>query len=169
MIDAIQLRELVIEPTLHDMEIHWPGASVPAAVNLLIGIVFHESLGATYLKQVNGPALGIYQIEPATHQDVWDNYLSYRPQQREFALNLLPRNAGDPSQSPVMLNHAYLVHNLQYATFIARLIVYRKSFEWPNDPNDVSGLATIWKDHYNSNLGAGTENQFIDHYPANLA
>ena len=31
----------------------------------------HESHLGKYLKQRNGPALGPYQVEPATHDDTW--------------------------------------------------------------------------------------------------
>ncbi|MEE9541175.1 MAG: hypothetical protein V3V85_06750, partial [Candidatus Thorarchaeota archaeon] len=59
------------------MEELWPGASREAAVNLLLGTVYQESTinGITHLKQVGGPALGIYQIEPDTEHDTWENYL----------------------------------------------------------------------------------------------
>ena len=46
---------------------------------LLIGTCDIESNLGTYLYQINGPALGIYQMEPATHDDIILNYLKYNP------------------------------------------------------------------------------------------
>jgi hypothetical protein len=42
-------------------------------VELLAMICAHESLGGKYRKQIGGIALGIFQIEPATHNSIWDN------------------------------------------------------------------------------------------------
>ena len=77
MIDAHDLKHLVIIPTLDAMEPLWgPGINREAAVNLLLGTVFQESVigNVTYLKQRGGgPALGIYQNEPAKEEDIWEN------------------------------------------------------------------------------------------------
>jgi hypothetical protein len=44
------------------------------AVELLAMICAHESLGGKFRRQVGGgPALGIFQIEPTTHNSIWDN------------------------------------------------------------------------------------------------
>lgn len=43
-------------------------------VELLAMIAAHESIGGKYRRQVGGgPALGIFQIEPVTHNSIWDN------------------------------------------------------------------------------------------------
>ena len=44
---------------------------------LLIGTCRIESNLGTYLYQVNGPALGMYQMEPATEYDLIKNYIRY--------------------------------------------------------------------------------------------
>lgn len=43
------------------------------AVELLCMIAAHESMGGVYRRQINGPALGLLQIEPFTHDSIWDN------------------------------------------------------------------------------------------------
>lgn len=66
-INCEQLRLYVIRPTLEKIEL-WS----EAAENLLLGTTAQESHMGTYIKQVGkGPALGIYQMEPATHKDIW--------------------------------------------------------------------------------------------------
>ena len=70
-IDVDQLVKYIIKPAL--------GSIVPDrimsqdAVTLLTGTAAKESIVGKYVKQINGPALGIYQIEPNTHQDLWHN------------------------------------------------------------------------------------------------
>ena len=70
MLNYIQLKELIIIPTLHDLV-----SFSDDAVQLLLFTCAVESDGGTYLKQLKGPALGIYQMEPETHNDIWQNYI----------------------------------------------------------------------------------------------
>ena len=38
-----------------------------SATNLLLGTAAQESRFGTYIKQINGPACGVFQIEPLTY------------------------------------------------------------------------------------------------------
>lgn len=174
MINMKQLKEYVVVPTLQSMEEAFPGAANPAAANLIVGIAAHESTigGVTYLKQQNGPALGIYQIEPLTHLDLWASYLNYHEDKAEMLLEFVPDDGIEYSGSadiPVFwVDDNRLITSLDYQTGIARAIIYRASFgAWP-DPDDVEGLAKIWKSHWNTHLGAGTVEQYIEHFPREI-
>lgn len=152
--DANQLCELVIAPTLDVIELN-----SDVAVNLLVGTVFQESSGGEYLKQLGGgPALGIYQIEPNTHTDVWENYLDYRASLTSKVEKLL--SPEDKEQQ--------LISNLSYATAIARIIYYRKPQALPTDANDVQALGEYWKEHYNTAAGAGTVEEFVANFPTSV-
>ena len=72
-INVKDLKFKIIIPTLQFI-----GLYSESAVNLLLGTAAQESHMGTYLTQIKGPALSIYQIEPKTHADIWKNYLSYR-------------------------------------------------------------------------------------------
>lgn len=150
---ATQLRDLVIRPTLKHI-----GMWSEAAENLLLGTIFQESAGGKYIKQLGtGPALGIYQIEPDTNADVWNNYIEYRVTLWD-KVAMLMTGEDDKHQ---------LVTNLSYQTAIARLIYYRAPFALP-DANDINGLAHYWKQHYNTVLGAGTVEEFIHNFPKGI-
>ncbi len=111
-----------------------------------------------YLKQINGPALGVYQIEPATHEDLWLNYLDYREELATTVRNLASQqNVGIPVDNE-------LITNLAYATAIARLIYYRVPEAMPSDPNDIEALARYYKQYYNTPEGKATEQEFMDNY-----
>ena len=70
MLNIAQFREFIVIPTLHDLVLN-----STAAEELIVFTCATESLGGTYLKQVNGPAIGIYQMEPETYNDIWQNYI----------------------------------------------------------------------------------------------
>ena len=71
--DATQLRELIVRPSLEEVGLH-----SDAAEDLVMGTAAQES-HLMYVKQLGGgPALSLFQIEPATYKDYWDNYLNHR-------------------------------------------------------------------------------------------
>ena len=76
-LDTKQLRTRIVRPTLQVI-----GLWSPSAENLVMGTAMQESR-CTYLKQLGkGPAIGIFQMEPMTFQDIYDNFLSYQHELR---------------------------------------------------------------------------------------
>jgi hypothetical protein len=62
------------------------GSHSDHCVELLAMICAHESLGGKYRKQIGGIALGIFQIEPVTHNSVWDNSDSIRARAKRYGI-----------------------------------------------------------------------------------
>lgn len=150
LIDCTQLKEIIIVPTITAL-----GMNSPSAVNLLLGTAAQESHLGRYLKQINGSALGLYQIEPRTFHWVWTSRIdtSYAMKAR---IRLMLGYEGKPD---VMR----LASDLMLSTAICRL--YYATFEEPlPDADDVEGLADYWKKHWNTVLGKGTTKQFIENY-----
>lgn len=145
MINHQQLRQYVIRPTLQAINLY-----SPAAEELLILTAAHESALGYWLHQINGPAMGIYQMEPATHDDCWVNYLDYRA-----ALGGKISQWGDSPDD--------MIGNLYYATAMARVKYLRDSETIP-EANDLRGLAAYWKRVYNTAQGKGTIDQAVHHY-----
>lgn len=144
-IHAKQLRECIIRPVLRDL-----GLYSEAAEELLMLTAATESLCGKYLHQVGGPALGIYQMEPATHDDLWVNYLKYKP-----ALSEKVARYGHEARE--------LPGNLYYATAMARIHYLRRPEALPS-AMDERALASYWKAHFNTHLGAGTVEKAIENY-----
>lgn len=144
------IKHHVIEPTLKEL-----GMYSQPAVYLLMGTAAQET-NFHHLKQTSGPALGLYQCEPATHRSIWKDYLWYRDsltnQVRQFASQKYTGKTIDDSE---------LIGNLYYATVICRIHYYRIP---EKIPEDVQGLAEYWKKYYNTDQGKGTIDQFIDNY-----
>ena len=152
MINAIQLRMNIIRPVLEHLDPVIPYSI--AAENLLMGTCAQESRMGSYVVQVNGPACGIFQMEPDTHTDIWRNYLTYRDEIAEIIEEL---------SGPGMDDNALLIGNLYYATAMARVHYYRVPMAMP-DADNVAQMANYWKLFYNTPEGKGTEAEFIHNY-----
>lgn len=158
MFNREQLTEL-IEETLNDYGLH-----SDSAVNLILGTIAQESAFGTYIKQLGGgPALGICQMEPSTHEDIWKNYIKYRKElyeelKQEFGVidDVILCNFIKPD--PIVMTY-----NLRYSIIMCRIHYLRQKPALPQY-NDIPGLAQYWKKFYNTPLGKGTEQEFIDNY-----
>ncbi|RFD18478.1 hypothetical protein DY926_16415 [Komagataeibacter melaceti] len=136
-----QLKRGIIAPALAHI-----GLGGDAAVNLLAGTALVES-GLAYTRQIHGPALGLWQMEPATHDDIWATFLP------DVRLSLLRGAVLDlAAHWPARL--AQLAGNLPYACAMARLKYYRAPEPLPA-ATDAAAMCRMWKGTYNSNLGAG--------------
>jgi len=136
-----ELRSLVIVPVLGQL-----GLDSPAARNLVLGTAAQESGGAFLAQYPAGPALGFWQIEPATHQDLLDRFLPARP---DLATSLALLRAGEPAAEQ------QLATNLAYAAAICRLLYYRIPDPLPAAA-DLAALGAYWKRWYNTDAGSGT-------------
>lgn len=149
-LDPQQFRLLVIRPVLERLGLH-----SQAAENLILGTALQESR-LKYLKQLGaGPALGLMQMEPATHNDIWDNYLRYQPELaglvKDFGL------LGGRALPTTMAGNAY------YAVAMARVHYRRVAAPIPG-ALDARALAAYWKQYYNTPGGAGTVDEALPHF-----
>ncbi len=122
------------------------------AVNLVLGTIAQESGMGKYIKQISGPALGICQMEPNTFEDCLNNFLEYNP-----ILKAKIKGTCNIQE----LRSESLVYNLAFAIAMCRVHYLRVPEKLPEDLN---GYAYYWKKYYNTNLGKGTEQEFINNY-----
>lgn len=153
MLNPTHVKQYVVEPALAALG---PRYHSPAAVQLLMGTAIQES-NLTFLHQLGGgPAIGLFQMEPATHEDIWTNFLAYRD---NLASKILK---GDIALTAKPEEMAW---NLRYAAVMCRVHYFRRPEALP-DFNDIHGQAAMWKQHYNSYLGAGTEEEYLENWAA---
>ncbi len=163
MINHKQLRALVIQPALKAIDLYCEDAE-----ELLIMTGAHESLGGTFLKQIQGPALGFYGCEPTTYIDtcIGKLYRTGNDSSKPFELTELGKKVNDflgwnysNALPPIM----ELVTNLAYSTIICR-VDYLKTKEALPDRKDPVAMFNYYKKYYNSYLGKATMTEVIDDY-----
>lgn len=151
--DATVFRDTIVKPALIGLD-RWS----EWAEKLIMGTAAQES-HLEYTHQLGGgPALGYFQMEPATHDDCWTNYIDYRASLKAKVIAV--RNApGVPKAADMETNH-------KYAAAMARVKYMRVS---ESLPTDGKGIARYWKTYYNTPLGAGTVSEFIANWNRYLA
>lgn len=147
MLNVKQLRDYVVRPVLREL-----GAYSEAAEQLVLGTAAHES-EFEFIHQIGGgPALGLWQMEPATHNDIVNNYLKYRP---ELAAAIFRASgcAGFAANN--------LLKNVSYACAFVRVHYLRVK---ESLPADLEGQAAYYKLHYNTPLGKATVHGYVQSF-----
>lgn len=137
----------IVVPALQEI-----GSYSKAAERLVLGTAMTESL-LRHIEQVGGPALGFFQMEPATHDDIWAHYLGATKRVHLLdGLRRITRRAGDAAELRI---------NPFYAAAMCRIHYLRVREKLP-DADDLHGMAAYWKQYYNTSRGRGRAADFID-------
>ena len=162
MIDFNQFKEHVVIPTLKYLDSEMPYSE--EAVDLLMMTCAHESIGGTYLRQkgmtgMTG-AFGVYQMELATHDDIWYNYIEYNALTEKLIEALLVDYRAEVTHP--------LITNLAYATAMARVHYWRVAEALPSKDDTtyayMSKLGEYAKKYYNTPLGKATSSKYVTDY-----
>lgn len=139
-LDCTQFRQFIVRPALISIGLHSDAAEI-----LITGTAMVESR-LSYLKQINGPAVSIMQIEPATYKDLRKTLMEEYSKLHSLIkaalyMDLLP------------LEPDYLMGNISAAVMFARLKYYFNAAPLPL-AEDWKGLAAYHKKIYNTTQGA---------------
>lgn len=118
----------------------------PECVELLCMIAAHESGLGRHRKQINGPALSLFQIEPVTHDSIWDNCDS---------IKALAKKLG------ITRNIKSLETDDRYAAFVARCYLLMDRNEIPKSVCEMGQYA---KSYWNSGSGKASPEAYVDAY-----
>ena len=102
----------------------------------------------------NNPAIGFWQIEPATLYDMMRNYIVYRPQYGKALEKLGMEFKGDDIEMSV-------ISNMAVQAALCRLHYRRDSKPIPSW-DDLQAQGEYWKRVYNTSKGRGTIKHFIE-------
>lgn len=161
--NAQQLLDYIIKPTHEYMGGNY--ASKESSFLSLCTAAIESNCGE-YIKQINGPALGPWQMEPDTHDDVWQNCdnLSNNPLPLAYRVKQLQLS---PDNNP--LND--LVVSPMYSCAMARLKYSMDPHPLPklsgNKDLDCINFFEYYKRVYNTELGASTYQKWVNALEAN--
>lgn len=135
----------LIESTLRELNLY-----SKEAVDILMGTCAQESCMGKYRRQIGGgPALGIFQMEPRTFNDIVNNYLKYRDKLREKIKEVCGITEFD----------AYdLLTNDKLAAAMARVHYLRVPTPIPET---LEEQASYYKKYYNTELGFAKVEDYI--------
>ena len=150
MFDCSQFRSLIIEPVLSKMQVYSKDAE-----EILVFTCAAESLGGHYLAQVKGPAVGIYQMEPATYTDIWINFIRNRNQMSTLlAMHFQCTRIPDVER---------MIWDLHFATIMARIHYLRVAEKIPVAGN-LDAMWDYYKKYYNTSAGKANKEHSIKKY-----
>ena len=119
-------------------------------------LVFKTGMAETGYKAIKqyggGPALGFWQVEPATINDTMENYVKYRSKLEKLLISL----GYDETHSEMRV-----MSNIALQVAFCRLKYKRDKYALPK-ANDLKAQAEYWKRVYNSHLGKGTIKHFME-------
>jgi hypothetical protein len=151
MINILQFRVELIQKCLKPINL-WS----PKAEEILVMTAAQESLGGSFLRQFpTGPALGIFQIEENTINDIWDNYIAYNLSIEDKILRTIGATKRPPNET--------IIYNLWYAVLMVRVFYLRVKEDIP-PVSDVLAMAAYYKKHFNSDIGKATIPEVIANY-----
>ncbi len=136
MVNLSHIQDLVIKPALQSINLYSLSAE-----RLLLFTGYVES-GYKFLKQVpSGPALGFWQVERGTYQDI-EKWLSYSINRdlRDRVLDSVGLDAFPSADA--------LIWNLRLSVLMARMVYYRHKDPLPAI-DDAEGMARYHKIVYN--------------------
>lgn len=146
-----QLLELIITPTHKYMGGNYQSDSADL-LSLCTAAI--ESDCGYYIKQVNGPALGIWQMEPATHEDILANCNAI------IKFGKIELEVLDLSTNGFSCTNDDLINSPKYACAMARLKYSMDSNPLPkvtgNRKEDERDFYDYYKRVYNTELGKST-------------
>jgi len=153
--NAQQLHDHIIKPTLEYMGSNY--YSKDAAFLLLCTAAIESNCGH-YIKQVNGPALGIWQMEPDTEKDIWTNCDALQTTSFHDLIASLVIDSATPNPISAWSECDLIVSPI-YACAMARLKYSMDKAALP-DHSDIEAVYKEYKRIYNTPLGASTYEKF---------
>lgn len=137
----------IIENTIKYLEIK----NSRKMVDLLMLTAQIESDLGHYYRQIKGPAVGIFQMEPATEKSIWNDYLKYRPALAQKIKNLRVKAS---------LGSRELEYNVAYATAMAAVLYQWRKVDF-TEIHSAMDMVNVYKEKFNTTRGKSTLNKTI--------
>lgn len=154
MNDLKAIRNKIIQPALVAINSYSLAAEqLVMATGMAESLYKHTRQIASYGPPIKyGPARSWFQIEGATHRDIWGSYLG--SSKKQYLLEGLKKISDHPGELEELVN------NQTYAAAMCRIYYLRIRAPLPKE-NDWPGMAQYWKKYYNTAMGKGTVEGFL--------
>ena len=133
----------IVEHVLKALDMHSPDA-----FDLVMRTGMQESR-FKHLEQIKGPALGFFQVELETANDIWYNYLVFKESLRDKLRLIVPMGPWDDFT---------IMSNIALQAALCRL--HYRRFRDPI-PSTIEGQGAYWKTFYNTSGGKGKPEEFV--------
>ncbi|MAH49021.1 hypothetical protein CMI37_24550 [Candidatus Pacearchaeota archaeon] len=153
MVDKHQMKDL-IQSTLTEMGDRYASKD---ACNLVWCTGLVES-DYRYIRQIDGPARGFFQIEPQTCSSAVENYFKYRKKLQVKAAEVTSTSESLWDDTAEETWDAVLESNIRAGIVHCRIKYWRAPASMPDS---IQGYAEYWKRHYNTLLGKGEVEHFL--------
>lgn len=148
MFHVEQFREYVLQPTLKAMDMYSESAE-----NLLVGTALIES-DLYHFKQIRGPALGFFQVEPMTYYWLIERVEKDRKRSNKILAHLSYMDYPECER---------LMSDIALSAVFARLKYWFHPKALPSK-NDVDGMADHWGEIYNTLNQPEDKRRFVKLY-----
>lgn len=138
------VKKVIIEQLVNMSE---PCTSLVSWTDFLLMIIAHESAKGRYIKQIKGPALGLSQMEPATHDDV----AAYLSRNKKW-VNYVNSEFGGFDSSKL--------YDLRYMVFMSRAFFFRFPELLPDQR--IEDMAAYAKKRWNTKAGKATPEDYLN-------
>ena len=134
---------------------------------LFMTAAVESNCGYYWRQKEDGPAIGIFQMEPNTIDFLWNNYLVRRHDLRSALLSIAtgyyrPMSAALTRRIGIDVIRV-VRDNVAFQIALARVNYYRIPKALPK-AHDIDALAKYWKKYWNTAHGEGRVDDAIDKY-----
>ena len=156
------LKRAKIIELIHTTLLAFTGHAYPNEMMLMVGTVAAESGFVTRYQIGGGPARGIFQIEPATSRDNYENYLRFAKQKQRY--RKLMQICFDLGSAPFFvpsdenIEHLLTVNDT-FSTIHARIKYLRDPHAIPQK---LKPIAEYYTRVFNTAEGKGTVEKFLE-------
>lgn len=126
------------------------------AVELLMMTAAQETLLGKYIRQVRGPALGVFQMEPGAYNHLFNNYITRGDKEWLHNAYELYISYGASWRDRMMAD-------IPYQIVLARIYYLRYPEPLPSS-SDREAMAQYYKRYWNTSLGKATVEEAIARY-----
>lgn len=154
--EPLELLLHVVRPALAHINMRGTTAELLVLTTAFVesgGREIDQTVGSASSDTILGPGIGLWQVERATADSLWDHFLKYRPALRDAMNGMLAPWPNRTAQLATNLCYGAAMCRLKYRTSPDPLPPAPATLQEACSPQYVQALGRYWKAGYNTLLG----------------